>query len=321
VTKKQSEERRKKWFRIILGIIIAVVVLGPLAGVALSQEIAPMTKADAEEFCVGVVPKESMHYVYCGRALQEGTTTRDLSEITLTEVTPEMYPMLAAAIVSHESSESSATSFTLTVEAFSQYLDVNGAVYHDRPVLQTDFFVETGNGIYVGGWLSVADASWWSTYGHELDVYAGHFGTYHDVGVMYLKLSKLDPSDMVEVYAKFGKQLEPTDNIITPYLWLEHYAPVKGTEPVQGSLARLGFQYNWNRERRTIVGRFGAFYDDGLFGESEGVIGEFEWQMLYQLKNELSIGPRVRCAIPVHRSFEDSRDSTCVFGLTIENGF
>ncbi len=318
---KQLDQKRRKFRKILIALC---VVLGlAMAGAMFAQEPTyQMTKPAAEEFCGGLVSTQSMHYAYCVRMLEHRTTARDLSEITLTTVTPEIYPALLDAGTA-PAAPGPPVSLAISVKAANSYLGGNGGIFHAGEVVQTDLFFSFRNGWYGDLWHSAGldDNDLSSNYGDELDWSAGRAGVWrgfgYDVGVIYIDavgLGRMPNGDVWGPYLKLSREL----GACTPSLKLESYIP--GGTAIEGGWlihGRVACTKTTTSGFATTLS-LGPTYDDGAFGFLPGTIGVGELSLSIPWRG-VTLSPFYKIATPILGA--DDRQTEDTYGLTLGTTF
>jgi len=191
-------------------------------------------------------------------------------------------------------------SVTVSTKVLSQYLGSDGAIFHDKPVLQTDVFIQLPRGVYIDFWHSVGldgtDMS--SDYGDEIDYTLGWSGTLKgfvlDTGVSYFELVELldiPQGDVIQPYIEVSKGFNTNKSqSLTPYFRVEFPFPAKGSSPEKGILTYGGLRHTWQGSPMlTMNQEVYVLRDDGAFGFDSAVVGQYHIRLSWNYFKRINI--------------------------------
>jgi hypothetical protein len=163
-----------------------------------------------------------------------------------------------------------AQDFSLSTWAKSQYLGANGAIFEDRPVLQTEVSVSHEN-CWVSVWLSTAGDAWKYRGGDEIDYNASCNWKVGDATVSllvaYYDLAMPGGASDVTIIFEKGSYFGKVSSFAT------HGLPFPGGEIVRaGRRFDLGTFHGWDLGASAEVA-----YDLGSFGFEEGLFGKLSF--------------------------------------------
>lgn len=223
-------------------------------------------------------------------------------------------------------------SFALSTKFWSQYLDNNGAVIHDKPVFQSDLLISLPLGFYFDFWHSMGlDGTGLSTdLGDEIDYTLGWNGNLKgigfDLGFSYLDfidLFKMPKGDVLRPYAEINKEFKITEkNIITPYVRWDGSFPAGANSPKGGQWFSAGLKHIWQiNEIAALQQKLFTLYDTGALGFEKAIIGQYHiglgWSVAKSVTLEL---PNFKISTPF-TSVNDGRKSEFVIGAGLSFRF
>lgn len=218
-------------------------------------------------------------------------------------------------------------SVTLSTKVWSEYLGANGAIFHDKPVLQTDLFILLPKGFYLDFWHSAGlnDTDFSSDFGDEIDVTIGWKGTIKgfgvNVGISYFNIVELDEipkGDVMQPYVGLNKGFKIREHSFIPYVQAEFPFPVKGGTPEKGIFIRGGIHHNWQPTPiLAIHQKVGVAYDSGALGFEETGIAEYNVDTRWDVSKKITLDiPSIKFMTPV-TSVSDDRGPTVVIGAGV----
>ena len=175
--------------------------------------------------------------------------------------------------------EKSLVAVTLSSTFASKYLAFgSGAVLYDKPVLQSDLFVEFKNGLYVDLWHSTGfDDAWNNNLGDEVDYGVGWNGSIKNfsisLGCTYFdepNVFTLGGDDILYTKAFISRQYKHV-GVTVGY---ENYTTMPDSGFQGGNLYSAGFNKSIPliKDRLTLNNSIAAVYDDGGFGYDDGFL-------------------------------------------------
>lgn len=239
--------------------------------------------------------------------------------------------MLAVLLAPNVAAEESKLTLSLSTKIWSKYLFINGAIFYDEPVAQTDLLVGLPKGFYFDLWWSVGldDTNLSSNFGDEVDYtlgWAGNIGNFDvNLGVSYFDLFKLldtgGDGDVLQPYIELGRTLKLGEkHELTPSLAFQWHQPFKSSMSSGGYLiggVRDQFQLN---PRVSINSEVGLVYDTGAYNYDNGLVGfaslEASWQLTEKFAMQL---PSIMVTEPISTS--DERTTQVAFGLGFSINF
>lgn len=212
--------------------------------------------------------------------------------------------------------------FNLSTKLQSQYLAGNGAIFHDRPVIQSDLLVSFSSGIYADIWhsSSLEFDNWNRGSDDEIDYMVGWAHAFPkfnvDAGVLYMNFVDLnyDTGDVVLPYLELSKTPKRKQSW-SPYVRFQPGFPIKGSLPKKGYYLAGGLS-SIQQQRKSgpeIRQKLSAIYDSGTFGWEENTIGEYKFELSYKFgKRTRIIFPSATVYIPLSKPSELDGRKTCV---------
>ncbi len=229
-------------------------------------------------------------------------------------------------------SPASGADFLLSSRIQSQYIAGNGAVFHDKPVLQSDLLISWKSGIYADLWhsSSLEFDNWNKGSDDELDYIVGwskSFGSLTvDTGALYMNFVDLNESrgDGIFPYLEISRTPQPKKSI-SPYLKVQPAFPVKGGLPKKGCYFAAGLNMTQQQKKSGPETRqkISVIYDTGAFGYEENTIGEYKFEMSYSFGKRTKIHlPSVSAYIPLSKPSDlDGRKTSVSVGTGLSVSF
>lgn len=240
--------------------------------------------------------------------------------------------VLAVLIAVYSHSYAEEPSFALSTKFWSQYLDNNGAVNHDQPVLQSDLFISLPLGFYFDFWHSMGlDETGLSTdFGDEINYTLGWGGTLNgfgfDLGFSYLDfidLFKMPKGDVLRPYAEINKEFKITEkNILTPYARWDGSFPASGNSPEKDQWFSLGLKHVWQiNETAELKQKLFTLYDTGALGFAKAVIGQYNIGLGWNVTKSVTLDlPNFKISTPL-TPVNDGRKTEFVIGAGLSLRF
>jgi hypothetical protein len=226
-------------------------------------------------------------------------------------------------------------SATISTKAWSKYINNNASVSSEKSCWQTNLFVElpaiaTLKGFYVDIWHSTGLddfprlSSNWADEGVYMVGCGGVTrGLGFDMGILYDDALELFHSngDVFSPYGEISKSFQIFKNsALSPFVRLEFYFPVRGSEPKKGIYSYAGLKHSWQLSPRLSISQKGAFmHDNGAFGRESSLVGQYDGEVSYKILKFLSIEPlAAKVRIPI-TSVSDGRKTETAFaaGITL----
>lgn len=238
--------------------------------------------------------------------------------------------LFAANVVAETEAEDKLT-VNLSTKVWSEYLFTNGAIFHDKPVVQTDLFVGLPKGFYADLWWSAGldgtDAS--SDFGDEIDYtlgWAGSLGKLDvDLGITYIDLFELfdsgEDGDVLQPYIELGQTLKLGEkHEFTLYTVFQWHQPLKDSMSNGGYLIS-GAKDLWQISPKVSVSsEVSVLYDSGAYNYDDGLVGFANFEMSWQITKSFSMQlPSIKVAEPISTS--DERKTQIVSGLGFSINF
>lgn len=220
--------------------------------------------------------------------------------------------------------------FNISTKLQSQYLAGNGAIFHDRPVIQSDLMVSFKNGIYADIWhsSSLEFDNWNRGSDDEIDYMVGWTHVFPkfnvDTGVLYMNFVDLnyDKGDGILPYLELNRTPKRKQSW-SPYVKFQPAFPVKGRLPQKGYYLAGGLS-SVQQQRKSgpeIRQKLSVIYDSGTFGWEENTIGEYKFELSYKFgKRTRVVFPSATAYIPLSKPSGSDGRKTCVSvgtGLTV----
>ncbi|MFH0830779.1 MAG: hypothetical protein V1895_01840 [Parcubacteria group bacterium] len=220
--------------------------------------------------------------------------------------------------------------FSFGSSLLSQYLGGNGAVFHDKPVLQSNLTISGSSGFYVDLWWSTGldDSNFDSNFGDEADVtlaWAGELARIGvDLGVTYITISPIDnlpQDDLVDSFIKMSKGFSVGQNSLSPYAKLEKYLSQSDALFGGGTHLRTGMTHSWQFNKAWNLGQdFYALRDFGAFGNDPGWLGSYSLALNWQARKNLSV-TLLRAKASDALSGMSDRDLELAYGCGVSGSF
>jgi len=216
--------------------------------------------------------------------------------------------------------------WSFTTAMVSDYLGLDGAVFHPGAVQQSGVTAKFTGGFYatVSNSVPIGARNLNPNYGNEIDVAAGWSGSIRgntiDASITYLDVVPLHTSPRGDVI-QFSERVSRTlplgkRSTIGPYVWLRQAIPVRGPTPVGGWFIHGGAMFS--RELgKTVSGSVGAevVRDSGAFGFKPGYIGRALANLTWKFVQHVSIQlPFVSASTPLSHT-GDGRTTQISFGV------
>ncbi len=236
------------------GIVFMIGFFSMMSG-AYGQEIFfQMEKASAEEFCGGLLPTDTTRFTYCVTGLVAGIDKETLEAVTLTEMSPELYPALAdalihperrpsAAVASGEYTDAPSGTFVRATPFFTRSCDaLLTSAYvidigfkdseDDEGALQIGCSLSHEGGFYGGGWISQSTRHPGrdTTFANEADWFVGFARLVHgmliDLGVLYYdivtpKIFDGGAGDFIDYTVKLSRAEGKVRPLFEYHIWRE----------------------------------------------------------------------------------------------------
>jgi len=241
----------------------------------------------------------------------------------------------AFCVQAQATEEESSFTGSVSTSIFSGYLVDAGWLLYDRPVWQTDLYLEYSSGWYADLWVSrgldrdeeLAKA------GDEVDGTLGLSTSLGevadlDVGVSYFNCQYFEDEDGNEIsgdvwdfFAKFSKDFPVGEqNVLTPSLKLEFATPVESDGPEKGVYVYAGLSHAWTiSETLTFSHGIIITYDDGVYGGDSGLLGGYCAELAYALTDSVTVTPSVTMTNPL--TVDDERKNEVVAGISLSYDF
>ncbi|PIR41877.1 MAG: hypothetical protein COV30_01655 [Candidatus Yanofskybacteria bacterium CG10_big_fil_rev_8_21_14_0_10_37_15] len=222
--------------------------------------------------------------------------------------------------------------YILTSGFHNKYLGNDGAVFHDKPLLQTDFFIEFPkifDGCFIDIWISFGldGTDFSSDFGDEVDVTGGcrkeiSFGfkfngevSWYDIFPVF----SLKNGDVIKLKARISRPLHIRGEGFVLYFSDEIYLISKQTEHLKGgAIIRSGIDWNKKIKNRVYVETgMEIFYDNGAFLFDNG------WFSKSQLgfggiAGPLKFGPKLVTIIPLTEVNDNRKTEIALsFGVSV----
>jgi len=163
--------------------------------------------------------------------------------------------------------------FSGGLEAWSQYFGGNGAIYHDRPVLQGNVTFSFRGGCYVDFWGSRTNGSWRATWGDEVDFTVGCGNNFVDAGISYLLLSYESPSDVGWAYVNFTTPAYTEGGwSVAGFLKVDYFVPFETAQDYEGYNFHLGGRLSQEGDRWSSSQELEVLYDTGAWAAGDGFV-------------------------------------------------
>lgn len=190
---------------------------------------------------------------------------------------------------------------SVTVDYMSRYIGFgNGAVFYDKPMMQTDLYLQHKSGFHADIWWGTGFNSDFigSGWDDEIDWNIGYGNTarvlgrkvsydltigYWDVFDTFFHDSR---NDIIHICAEVGVPFDVRDNLsLTPFAKVNGYTLPFGTDYEEGAILSAGTKYSWEFAKNLKVTGLTSFgHDDGGFGFQKGWIWKdyinLEWTPL-----------------------------------------
>lgn len=215
-------------------------------------------------------------------------------------------------------------SFQLTEEIWSEYMGVNGAIFHDDLLFVSDLTVSFPNGTYIDVWnaLALDEIGGSLNWGNETDFTVGYSreigGVCFDFNVTYFDLKPLfyvPGGDIVRIQGRVSKQLTLSENhVLTPWGMFRVYFPIRASHELEkGELGYVGFKHSWNLSSKLHMSQgLTILRDGGPWRFDPGFLGLYDVGLTLDLTDNLSIRLlSVKLAEPL--TTDDTRDSEIVW--------
>jgi hypothetical protein len=210
---------------------------------------------------------------------------------------------------------SQSQNFTTNLDWKSSYVLMdNSGLFHDKPVIQGDITATFENGLYASIWFSTSpESSWGNDLGDEIDP---SFGWSGEIGNGFR-------IDAALIY--FYEPEESFPDIWYPKLVISHeflgwdvglkigvYLPIDGSEGgwLIGPTASKTFEIT---DKWSIPVCLKLIYDDGGFGNDNGVIPSISTGLNYSINESLGLHLSVAGCTPL--GTDDTRKSRVVLSL------
>lgn len=225
----------------------------------------------------------------------------------------------------------SGAEFLFSTKIQSQYIAGNGAVFHDKPVLQSDIFIVLQNGIYADIWHSTSLKFDNPNLGSDDEIdyslgYSRAFGKMSiDVGALYMNFIDLEQSkgDAVLPYLELSRISQKKFSIL-PYVRFQPAFPVSGDSPKQGYYFGAGFNIiNRRRAGSEIRHKISVIHDSGAFGYERNTLAEYKFELTQQMGKRMKLVlPSVSAYVPLsHPSEYDGRKTSVSVGTGLSISF
>ncbi len=218
-------------------------------------------------------------------------------------------------------------SYTVVSRVLSQYLGLNGAVFHKKPVLQTSFTASHANGLYLDLWTSVglADKRYGNNFGDEIDLTAGWAGSKFDidwdVGLSYIIAGNMGHSDddFWWQYIEGKKTFELGESqTLSPFGRVEWFANTE-LQPIKPYL-EAGAYHSWQiSESVSLQSRGSMLWDSGVFGFRSGFVARYKGSLDWKICENVTLeAPYVKLS---HPFMDDDREDEIAAGVGFRIGF
>lgn len=221
-----------------------------------------------------------------------------------------------------------ATETIVTCKGLSEYLGANGAIFHDKPVLQCDANIGLPGGINLNVWGSRANGSVAESFGNEGDItpsLARHIGQWTmEVGLAYYAIT--DPAnagleDVLNPYIDISRAIRPTGeatNIV--FVKVDHFTAVRGSLPGPGWHYHLGLRNAIPIGAGSLDSTVEVFHDTGAFNSDSGMFASVRAQLWTRPLRGFQFGPTVKWYAPI-TDVDDGRESDLVYGFSVRKNF
>lgn len=198
---------------------------------------------------------------------------------------------------------SDAVSVEIAPKVWSQYLNDNGAILHDKSVLHNDMTVLTPYGLYVDIFSSfgLESADLCNNYGDELDYILGWAGEVYGFGVdtslIYFDLFETcnipSKDDFIEWTIKLSRDFAVSDaHKITPYIGTKTLFAADKEGADGGVYLYGGAKHTWTISKMwAMVHDLYILHDSGAIGFARGVIGQYCLRVNLAISDSFELNP------------------------------
>lgn len=220
--------------------------------------------------------------------------------------------------------------YSLTSNYRSKYVFSTAANLYDKPVIQTDLFLQTKCGMFLDIWNSVPVdlRKIGENYGTELYATVGWMGKVETfnlfLGVGYEDLyHTLSPegTDFLIFSAELSRDFTTSHLTLTPFGKIEINFTLDGTT-MAVPLSRIGLRYSYKlSDHLSVGGRMMVVYDPGLVGGDKAFVGNADTALFWKLGKSAALElPFVRYVSPLNR-VHDGRKGDMVYGMGLAFNF
>lgn len=215
---------------------------------------------------------------------------------------------------------------TIQSSVLNKYVDTDGLVYYDKPVIQTEFTYALGSkGFYLDIWDSQA-LNGKRNFGDEIETSLGwsHDGAVSvDVGISYydiLPLFKGPKGDVYVAYAKLSKSFDKGDfGTWKPFVMLTGYKTGRGSDYSGGARVQGGVSFSKTVGKTTFEATTALTKDDGTFDDPPAWVGSQSLDLSWNVKKVSLKLPILTAYTPL--SGHSGRQSSVVVGANIAYNF
>ncbi len=206
----------------------------------------------------------------------------------------------------------------------------SGAVFYDRPVLQTDLFLTMPHGLWFDLWLSkgLDDFGLAENYSNEVDYGFGWTGEIKTLcitaGVYYfdlMKVLRVPSGDLVQPFLEVSKTFSLTKtHTVSPYGRFEYLFSAdqkiwSGTR----NFSHAGLKHGWKISQKwSISQRMNLIYDSGGLGGAENTtLGQYGLTVNWMVTENFTVNPLIYTFSAPLNPVNDGRTAQNVIGFGI----
>jgi len=230
--------------------------------------------------------------------------------------------LIACALTAFASQATAQVSLDATTGVRNKYIpSFSGAVAHDEPVIQGDFWWTLPSGLWADVWYST-DFRARKNFGREIDYGFGWAGENVLVGAYYIDLTQQfshEPiGDGAYAFIKFSVPLNVGDHAVNPFVEMNYIFATKGPASNNGALPCAGVRHDWNIFNSLgFTHELALIYDGSVFGSNRGFIGRYKASFETHPAEWLSLrAPAFSLFVPLSESIKD-REIERVAGLDV----
>ncbi len=212
-----------------------------------------------------------------------------------------------------------ASSVSFKSNILSQYVDTDGQVYYNKPVVQSEITIPLSHGFYIDVWHS-AGINMRTGDGNELVTSIGwskEGKVSVDMGVSYYDFPTFfhgPKNDLYVAYGKVSKIFRYNYGSLEPALELTHYKSGKGSDG-GGSRAKISVEYS-RKLYSDLTYIASIVHDNGTFDSASAWVTSHELSFGWKIGKVTIKLPSIAAYVPLSTHSGRKISMVCGFGIS-----